>query len=184
MPKTLTTTTRSRFLSPLLLALMLAVAACSSSADTTENEAAAAEPVAAAPTAVTKTIFGMHVPKTAKGQDLYLYEVVVPVGAEIAAHTHPGMQIAHIQEGTLTYDILDGTAIIIRHAGTPEETQEDATSEVVTLATGDGVIEQPGMVHQASNQGDVPVRIVLSSLFPVGAEMSSPAPVPAAAATP
>lgn len=128
------------------------------------------------PAAIEKSIYGTQPAHGAPGQELYLYTVTIPPGAQISAHTHPGTQIAHILEGTLTYEVLNGSATVIRDAGTDEETREVVSATAVELAAGDGVIEEPGMVHQASNNGPVPVHIVLSSLFPEGDELSSPVP--------
>lgn len=50
------------------------------------------------------------------------------------------------------------------------------SGQTVTLEPGDTVIEHPGMVHVASNDGEVPIVVLLSSLIPKGDELSSPVP--------
>lgn len=156
----------------LALALTVAVAGCSSKSPATP---AASRP-SPAPTEVFKEIFGSEQPASAKGQELYLYRVVIPVQAVIPLHTHPGLQFGHIMEGTLTYEVREGSATVIRQAGTPHETREDVTDRAVTLETGDTIIETQGDVHVATNNGTVPVVVMLASLIPKGDELSSPVP--------
>lgn len=162
------------------LAAGLVLGGCATREPEPAADAESPQVVSPAPTEITKLIFAQH--GAPQGMELYLYEVIIPVGEEIAAHEHPGLQMAHIMEGSLEYEILEGTVIIIRDAGTDQQTQEEVSDETVVLETGDGVIEDVGMVHQARNPGDVPTRIVLSSLFPRGDELSSPVPMPSPAA--
>ena len=157
-----------------LLASMLLLSACSNGATATD-----VAPSPAAVSEVTKQSFGTVVPASAKGQDLYLYTVIIPAGEAIAPHTHPGAQLGHIQKGTLTYTVIDGEVTVIRDAGTEEESSEVIEAGTTTqLETGDTVIESKGMVHEATNDGSDEVQVLLASLFPEGAELSSPAPAP------
>lgn len=157
-----------------LLASIILLGACGDGATATD-----VAPSPAAVTEVTKQIFGTVVPASAKGQDLYLYTVVIPAGEAIAPHTHPGAQLGHIQKGTLTYTVIDGEVTVIRDAGTAQESSEVIEAGTTTqLETGDTVIESKGMVHEATNEGSDEVQVLLASLFPEGAELSSPAPAP------
>jgi quercetin dioxygenase-like cupin family protein len=164
------------------LAFTLALTACTGAAPSTAP-AAMGEPASPAPTEVIKQVLGTTDPSTAKGQELYLYTVLIPAGAAIPPHTHPGPQLGHIEEGTLTYTVIDGEVTVLRAAGTPEESTETIEAPATTeLHVGDTVIEEPGMVHGAANDGEATVRVLLSSLFPIGAELSSPVSVPSPAA--
>jgi quercetin dioxygenase-like cupin family protein len=114
--------------------------------------------------------------ETAPGQELVLSQVIVPPGDAIAPHTHPGTQLAVIVQGRLTYTVIDGEVEVTRDAATDEAQVESFSSgDAVELETGDAVHETAGMVHEARNDGEVPVIIYLSSLFPEGAPASSPA---------
>jgi quercetin dioxygenase-like cupin family protein len=112
----------------------------------------------------------------APGQTVQLTRVIIPAGQEIAAHTHPGPQLAVIAGGTLTYTVIQGKVQVTRAAGTPAAKSETVSSgQSVDLQPGDTVAETPDMIHTGRNAGDGPVVIYLSSLFPAGAPASSPA---------
>jgi len=115
-------------------------------------------------------------PEPAAGQDLELTRVIIPAGESIAPHTHPGLQLAIITEGTLTYTVIDGEVTVHHDSGTDGQTSETVTSGgTVDLVPGSSVMEVPGMVHEARNDGDQSVVIYLASLFPQGEPPSSPA---------
>lgn len=114
----------------------------------------------------------------APGQDVVLSQVVIPAGAELAPHTHPGYQLAFIVHGTLTYTVYEGEVVITRHAAGPSPTEERVSAgDTVDIEAGDALVEVPGMAHSAKNNGDEPIVIFLSSLFEEGAPASSPATV-------
>jgi quercetin dioxygenase-like cupin family protein len=116
----------------------------------------------------------------APGQELGLSRVVVPPGEAIAPHTHPGVQMAFIAEGTLTYTVHTLEAVVTRRAGaTDARSERVAAGSTVELNPGDSLIEIPGMVHEAKNNGATAVVIYLSSLFEEGAPASSAATPPA-----
>ncbi len=125
---------------------------------------------------VVRNLYVTGTDETAPGQLLELSQVIVPAGDAIAPHTHPGTQLAIIVQGTLTYTVIDGEVEVTRDAGTQEaEVETHVSGDTVELETGDTVHETAGMVHEARNDGDEPVVIYLSSLFPEGAPASSPA---------
>ena len=88
-------------------------------------------------------------------------------------HTHPGFQVARIVSGTLTYNVIAGEVTILRADGS---TETASTGDVVTINAGDTVVENPDLQHYGANDGDVPVEIYASSLFPVGAPPAIPLP--------
>jgi quercetin dioxygenase-like cupin family protein len=125
---------------------------------------------------ITRQVIKEGQPESAQGELLELTRVIIPAGMEIAPHTHPGMQQAVIAEGTLTYTVIDGEVVVTHDSGTDGATTETITSGgTVELRPGSAVLEMPGMVHSARNDGDVAVVVYLASLFPVGAPASSPA---------
>jgi len=110
----------------------------------------------------------------APGQIVGLTRVVIPAGQSIAAHTHPGPQLAVILEGTLTYTVIRGEVQITRGSGPDAKNETIKAGQTIDLNTGDSLVEIPGMAHSAKNAGKVPVVIYLSTLFPDGAPASSP----------
>ena len=125
---------------------------------------------------VTREILGQTSPAQAPGYELYLVRVIVPAGAELAPHTHPGTQVAHIEQGTLTYSIISGTATVVRAGtdGEPGESEEVTGPVTVKLRRGDTVIETVGLVHEAANRGKKKIIIVLTALLTEGAPLSEP----------
>lgn len=156
---------------PLLVAGLI-VAGCGDDDDS--GNSAASSP-ADGITAVTRQVLAESQPTTAQGQVLDLTRVIIPAGQTIAAHTHPGPQLAIIQQGVLTYTILKGEVQVTRSAGTSASKVETASAgQTIEVLPGDSLIETPGMEHTAKNNTSGPVIIYLSSLFPQGAPPSSP----------
>ena len=97
--------------------------------------------------------------------------MTIPVGAALPPHWHPGYQLARIQAGTLSYTVLTGSLVVIRPGGA---TLTVEAGETVDITAGTTVVEQPRAEHSARNGGDVPVEIVLATLFEDGAEPAIP----------
>lgn len=164
----------------LALALALVVvgavlaAGCSSGSDSggATSQAVSAEPVV-------RDRLGATSPGNAPGQELFLEQVTIAPGARLATHYHQGTQVAHVVSGELTYNIVRGSATVLRADG-PEEV---AGPTVVVLRAGDGVVETPDVVHYGANDGDEPVVIVLAALLADGAPMATAIDDPSAPAT-
>ncbi len=140
--------------------------------DITDTPTVSTPPAATAgssaePAAAVRTELGTTLAGTARGQRLGLWYVTIPVGASLAAHWHPGYQLARIESGTLTYTILTGALTIIEADGT---TTRATAGQVVDIPPGTSVVEQPEAEHSAANLGDVPIEIVLATLFENGAQ--------------
>jgi quercetin dioxygenase-like cupin family protein len=101
---------------------------------------------------------------------LELVRYVIQPGTTLATHVHPGVQIAAIASGRLTYTVLRGEVPVTRAAtaGTPGPTETIAAGEVTTLGPGDAVVEYPGAVHFGRNDGAEPVVILASTLLAAG----------------
>lgn len=128
------------------------------------------------PPEVTREVLVETAPAQAPGHEMYLVRVVIPEGASIPPHYHPGTQIAQVRRGTLTYRIIEGTATVLRRG---EDSGESVAEEVsapttVKLGPGEGVIETPDLVHEAENKGKKRVTILLSALLPAGEPLSIP----------
>jgi quercetin dioxygenase-like cupin family protein len=135
----------------------------------------------ASPAAVVRTELGTTLPDTAPGQRLGLWRVSIPAGADLPAHWHPGVQLARIETGTLTYSVLTGMLTILHPDGT---TTTATAGQTVDIPAGTSVVEQPGAEHSAANLGDAPIEIVLATLFEVDEPPAIVIAMPAPSAVP
>jgi quercetin dioxygenase-like cupin family protein len=154
----------------IVAAMVLAVAACGGDDDDAGWSAFAPSDE------IVRDVFAAGEPESADGQLLELTRVIIPGGMEIAPHTHPGLQLAVILQGTLTYTVIEGEVNVTHDTGTDQaRTETIGAGETVELVPGSAVVEMPGMVHMAKNEGNMAVVVNLASLFPVDAPASSPA---------
>jgi quercetin dioxygenase-like cupin family protein len=130
-------------------------------------------PEAAAPAGIVLTLLGEVTPDTAPGETLSLWHYVIPAGQALVPHHHPGYQVARIVSGTLTYNVLAGTADVIRADGT---TETATGGDVVTLNAGDTVIENPDTKHFGANDGTEEVILYTATLFTTGEPPAIPLP--------
>lgn len=166
------------------MALAALVAGCGSDADTaattttaaaatTTTAADAVSTTAAGSTEVVKDILGTEVdPPGAKGRTLTLIRYTIPPGAKLAPHIHPGVQMARITSGDLTYTVVDGTAIVRRKGAKADESLKAPVTTV--LKPGDTVTELDGMVHFGANETDKPVVIDATLLTIDGEDLAVP----------
>lgn len=113
--------------------------------------------------AVQRDILGQVVdPPGAEHSTLSVVRYTIPAGAELHAHIHPGVQVARIEEGELTYTIEFGAATIRRAAADADE--QVAGPATITLGPGDTVTEFATMVHFGANQTDRPLVIIATLL--------------------
>ena len=79
----------------------------------------------------------------------------IPAGGTSGRHTHPGIELAYV---------LDGTVVIERDGSKP-----------VTLRAGDVTENLGGIVHNATNPGKKPVKILGVYIVEKGKPMAEPA---------
>jgi quercetin dioxygenase-like cupin family protein len=110
------------------------------------------------------------------GQTLGLAKVLIPPGAALALHRHPGTQVAYVAKGTLTYTVRHGTVTVMRGVpGTGASiVRRIGPGQTGTIAAGQWIVEHPSTVHFGANKGSVPVVIYLASLLKTGAPPSIP----------
>lgn len=121
---------------------------------------------------VTRAVLGQAEPVNSPGQDLTLQEVTVQPKAKLPTHFHEGTQVAFIEQGVLTYNVVSGTVKVTRKG---EQQATDVTGPAtVKLAPGDGIVENAALVHNAENKGGKPVVIVLAALLRDGAPLATP----------
>ena len=106
---------------------------------------------------------------------LSLVRYTIAAGAELAPHVHPGIQMAFIEAGTLSYTVESGTAVVRRSTGAEEEVTGPAST---TIEAGASVVELGDMVHFGANETDAPIVILATLLTEDGAGLSVPVAAP------
>jgi quercetin dioxygenase-like cupin family protein len=164
----------------LMLSFSLVILAATGRAETPATPDAAspiASPEVYAQGAV-RTTLAEGLPPGAPGQTLQLVRYDIPAGTTLAVHVHPGMQIATVVSGELTYHVLKGAVQIGRAANMtaagPGSTEPLSAGESTVLYPGDWVVEVPGAVHYGENLGTEPVVLLASTLLVTG----EPAAIP------
>lgn len=157
---------------------VLGLAACGADTAATASGAAPATDAPGSTTtlapgttvAVQKDVLASEVdPPGGEGSTLTLMRYTIAPGAKLSPHIHPGVQLASIEAGTLTYTVVEGTATVTRADGTVEQVTAPATT---TLGPGDAVAENDGMVHFGANDTDEPVVILATLLTADGQDLA------------
>ena len=142
-------------------------------------------PIELAP-GVTAEIYAAAPSARAEGQTVYLARFVFQPGAEIFPHSHPGSIVLGVDSGSFGWTLGEGTAHVVRGAGTGGTEVEDLTAAGtdVILEPGDAIFYEDDVVHTARGAGDEPAvvmgTLVLTSgeqlIMPAEMEMATPAP--------
>ena len=111
---------------------------------------------------VKREVLASGYPNEAEGRILELVRYTIPAGAKLPPHIHPGMQIEKVEVGTLTYNVVKGTAKIKRANG-KEETLD--AGQTTRLTVGDPFVEPGGMVHYGQNETEDLVILISASLL-------------------
>jgi quercetin dioxygenase-like cupin family protein len=127
---------------------------------------------------VVRHVLSESEPEAAAGQDLALVEYTIPAGAVLAIHIHPGVQMATVESGSLTYHVIEGGSVPVTRADGTEEII--GPGESTTFKVGDAWVEPEGMVHYGENLTDEPVVLMAASLL----SADEPAAIPVEVATP
>jgi quercetin dioxygenase-like cupin family protein len=116
----------------------------------------------------------------APGHTLGLARVVIPAHAKLPLHTHPGTEIARIEEGTLTYTVESGFVDVMRgELPGAKVVRRIGPGQTGLLRKGDWIVEQPDLIHDAANRTSKRIVVSLATMFPTGAPASEPAAMPA-----
>lgn len=111
-------------------------------------------------------------------QSLNLVRYDIPAGMVLPIHIHPGVQIAWVAAGELTYHVLKGEVQVGRAAnatGTgPGEPEVIGAGTDTVLHPGDWVVEIQGAVHYGENLGTETVVLWATTLLPTGDPASIP----------
>ena len=89
----------------------------------------------------------------APGFEAVLVRVELPVGGREGRHTHPGLLLIYVEEGTLT----------LEYEGKPS----------TDYKTGDSVIVEAGKVHEGINKGNTPIKAIATFVIPKGATLTT-----------
>ncbi|MEA2843221.1 MAG: hypothetical protein QOJ69_892, partial [Actinomycetota bacterium] len=158
----------------LVLSGLLGGAACGSDAGTGGQPASSSTTMVLAPTStvvpVARDLLASDAdPPGAPGRTLSLVRYTIAPGAQLPPHVHPGVQMASIEAGTLSYTVITGTATVKRSSGTVESVTGPATT---ALGPGDAVTETGDMVHFGANATGAPVIILASLLTESGQDLA------------
>ena len=91
----------------------------------------------------------------APGFEAVLVRVELPVGGREGRHTHPGLAIIHVEQGTLSLD----------YEGKP----------TTDYKPGDSVVVEADKIHEGINKGSTPIKVTATFVIPKGATLTSPA---------
>ncbi|MEI7999940.1 MAG: cupin domain-containing protein [Actinomycetes bacterium] len=120
---------------------------------------------------ITRKVLGAASPSNGPGQSLYLTRVRIAPGVPLPEHFHAGTQVFRVMSGTLTYTIVEGSAVVTRSGGASRTYFAPTTLE---LQPGDALVEPPGMVHRGKNATRRPVVTVTAALLANTAGLSTP----------
>lgn len=161
-------------LKQLLLALMLTAVLAADTTATRAQDQPAATPL---PYAVLREVLATGVPSDAPGYDLTLWQYTIEPGTKLPVHIHPGMQIARVVAGELTYTVVENGVVQITRAqtdiATPAATESLSPGQTTVFYPGDSFVEPGGMVHFAEVTSDEPVILLVASLFKSGEPLST-----------
>ncbi len=154
--------TRTRTcLAAFFLMMGILVAGSLSSVTAQDNATPEASPEAAP--AVVRDVLGSDDPESAPGELFELARYTIPAHFALPVHIHPGVQMAVVESGTLTYHVVENGSIEVTWADGTEELI--GPGETATFTVGDSWVEPEGMVHYAENLTDEPVILLSSSLL-------------------
>ena len=91
----------------------------------------------------------------APGFEAVLVRVEIPVGGREGRHTHPGLLIIHVEEGTLSLD----------YEGKPTTDYKPK----------DSVMVETDKIHESINKGSTPIKVIATFVIPKGATLTAPA---------
>ncbi len=172
--------TRTVIVALLAVLIIPTAAACGSSENDTSAPATSAPATrtmttTAAPATVVRDVLDNDMtPPGAPDSTLSLVRYTIPAGAKRAPHVHPGVQMASIESGTLTYTVMSGTAQVRRAGATTDTSTTGPTT--IELGRGDAVTEAGNMVHFGKNKTNAPVVILATLLTAHGHELAEPVP--------
>jgi quercetin dioxygenase-like cupin family protein len=89
---------------------------------------------------------------TVPGYEVVLLEADIPAGGREGRHTHPGTLLARVEQGTVTLD-YEGKSTAYK--------------------AGESFFVDAGKVHEGSNKGDVPAKILATLVVKTGEALTT-----------
>lgn len=113
----------------------------------------------------------------APGQMVYVTRATVLPGTEVVPHRHPGTTVLAVESGRFGWTLVEGTAHLVRGAGTGGTTVEDVTTPntEVILEPGDAMYYEDDVIHTARNPGDEPTILLGTFILETGQPFTMPA---------
>ena len=152
----------------LVAVLALTAAACGAGASPSASPGSSLPPVV-------RAVLAAGNPAAAAGQDLELVRYTIQPGTTLALHRHPGMQLAWIESGVLTYTVEVGKVTVHRVDGS---TIDVRPGDTVRIVAGEWLAETGSVVHFGANEGPDVVVILAASLLQSGQSPAIPMPSP------
>ena len=118
-------------------------------------------PTASVPPVV-REVLAAGDPMAAPGQKLELVRYTIQPGTALNAHRHPGVQLAYVESGTLTYTVIEGTVTVHHVDG---GSRSIGPGETARIEAGEWIAEDEVIVHFGENAGTEVVVILASSLL-------------------
>jgi mannose-6-phosphate isomerase-like protein (cupin superfamily) len=126
----------------------------------------------AANTGVKVDVLGKMQSSVAPDRVLILQRRTFAPGSDSGAHPAQGPVVLYVDSGSVVFSVVEGAAIVTRAGSTTTETI--TAGNQATLATGDEVSYDEGVVHEVSNPADQPAVTYESRLNP--SETATPTP--------
>jgi mannose-6-phosphate isomerase-like protein (cupin superfamily) len=113
---------------------------------------------------ITKEMLGQGTSAVAPDRVLILQKRTFAPGADSGAHPAAGPVVLYVESGAVSFTVQDGAALVTRAGATT--TEPVAAGSEVTLAAGDEVSYDQGVVHDVYNEGSVPAVTLEARLNP------------------
>ena len=111
---------------------------------------------------VVRSILAAGQPAVAADRNLELVRYTIQPGTRLPAHRHPGLQLAYVESGELSYTVIEGTVTV---HGTDGGTRTIGAARTGTIVAGEWIAEDETVVHYGENAGSEPLVILASSLL-------------------
>jgi quercetin dioxygenase-like cupin family protein len=126
---------------------------------------------------VVAEVFAASPSARAEGQTVFLARFTFAPGSEIFPHSHPGTIVLGVDSGSFGWTLVEGTAHVVRGAGSGATEVEDVTepgTEVI-LEPGDAIFYEDDVVHTARGAGDEPAVVLGTLILETGQPLIMPA---------
>jgi quercetin dioxygenase-like cupin family protein len=117
--------------------------------------------------AIKKETLGQFESAVAPGRTLLLARRTFPAGSDAGAHPAPGPVVLYVESGTVVFKVIKGETMVTHSGSTTAEAI--AAGSQATLAAGDVVTYDQGVVHDVVNESSEPAVTIESRLNPTAA---------------